>query len=435
MIGRLIGRLNVPLSAIIAEGFLSRLSFGMINFALPLYALSLGMSLSQIGLLVSLRLGVGLALTPLAGWAADVFGRKRLLLTGLAARSTVALLFTLAGVPWHLFAIRTLHGASTAARDPSASSLIADYAHEGKRASAFAWQGTARSTGGALGAAFAGGLVGLTAADYHLVFGAAFAVSLIPLALTAALVSEESEDNTSKASEPGQAEQLAPDADKKTIEARAAPPLAPLALLGFMISGTSQLVHGLFPVLATEYAGLSAAQAGMIYAASALAMMVSGPAFGWVADTRGTKPVFLVRSLANTMSSVLYLVSPNLTGVTLGYLADGTGKAAFRPAWGATMAQVSSYDRSRQTRRMARLDMGREGGETFGPLLGGLIWDIWGIATLLVVRIILAVAVEGYALIVGRRFSFGAPRPNNWEEPRSGLIVEASDSKIGVKPG
>src|SRR5688572_25624321 len=104
----------------------------MINFALPLYALSLGMSLSQVGMLVSVRLAVGLALSPVAGWAADYLGRKRLLVWGLAARSAVALLFVVAAAPWQLFATRAVHGASTALRDPSANSLIADHADEGR---------------------------------------------------------------------------------------------------------------------------------------------------------------------------------------------------------------------------------------------------------------------------------------------------------------
>ena len=44
--------------ALVFEGFLSRFGFGIISFALPLYAYSLGMSMAAIGLLISLNLGV-----------------------------------------------------------------------------------------------------------------------------------------------------------------------------------------------------------------------------------------------------------------------------------------------------------------------------------------------------------------------------------------
>src|SRR2546428_2258317 len=98
-------QVNVPLIAIVGEGLLSRLSFGLITFALPLYARHLGFSLSQIGLLVALNTTVSMALKPLTGWVADRAGFKRTLLAGIGLRSVVSGLFGLASAPWHLFAI------------------------------------------------------------------------------------------------------------------------------------------------------------------------------------------------------------------------------------------------------------------------------------------------------------------------------------------
>jgi hypothetical protein len=48
-------RAQPTLVAVAAEGFLTRLGFSMIGFALPLYALSLGMGVAEIGLLYALR--------------------------------------------------------------------------------------------------------------------------------------------------------------------------------------------------------------------------------------------------------------------------------------------------------------------------------------------------------------------------------------------
>ena len=58
---------NAALLAMVAEGFLSRLSFGLISFALPLYAYHLGMKLSEIGILSSINLVVAMAFKPLMG--------------------------------------------------------------------------------------------------------------------------------------------------------------------------------------------------------------------------------------------------------------------------------------------------------------------------------------------------------------------------------
>src|SRR5690242_21767529 len=47
-------RTHLSLLAITAEGLLSRLSFGVIGFALPLYARHVGLSFTQIGIFVCL---------------------------------------------------------------------------------------------------------------------------------------------------------------------------------------------------------------------------------------------------------------------------------------------------------------------------------------------------------------------------------------------
>ena len=88
------------LLAIVAEGFLSRLSFGVINVALPLYAdRQLGMSTGQIGLLISLNTMVALLFKPVMGALADRFGLKRSLNVSVLLRSAVTLLLAVGDRP------------------------------------------------------------------------------------------------------------------------------------------------------------------------------------------------------------------------------------------------------------------------------------------------------------------------------------------------
>ena len=144
------------LSAMVAEGFLSRFSFGIVSFALPLYALELGLGLTEIGLLASLNLMVAIALKPAAGWVADRAGLKLSLTAAIALRSAVSLLLAMATVPWQLFATRSLHGVSIALRDPAVNALIAEGASKERIASAFAWYQTAKSVAGSLGKVIGG---------------------------------------------------------------------------------------------------------------------------------------------------------------------------------------------------------------------------------------------------------------------------------------
>ena len=88
---------NVSLMAIVAEGLLSRLSFGLISFTLPLYARHLGLSLTEVGILAALNSAVAVGLKPLAGWSADRFGLRRIYLAAIGIRSLVS--FFAAGLP------------------------------------------------------------------------------------------------------------------------------------------------------------------------------------------------------------------------------------------------------------------------------------------------------------------------------------------------
>jgi MFS family permease len=162
------------------------------------------------------------------------------------------------------------------------------------------------------------------------------------------------------------------------------------------------MLHGLFPLLATEYAGMSEAETGILYVVTTFVILGAGPLFGWLSDHVSRKLVLLTRGVANVFSSAIYLVAPNPVGVSASKVLDDTGKAAFNPAWGAVMAQVSSVDRRSRARSMGYMSLGQDGGEIAGPILAGLLWSLWGVPAVMGVRIILAIAAELYSLAIVR---------------------------------
>jgi MFS family permease len=210
--------------------------------------------------------------------------------------------------------------------------------------------------------------------------------------------------------------------------------LLPVAALGFLIACTARMISQLFPVLAIEYGGLSVGQTGLIYAVSLVVVIAAGPAFGWLSDNVSRKLVLMVRGLANTVSSLMFLFFPTFAGLAAGAVIDSMGKAAFRPAWGALMAQFAGLDRRRRARTMSYLSLGEGLGETLGPLLGGFLWSVWGVGVMLGARVALALVGEIYALIVAgdvRQASrFGRPdslpRPPEDHEPHFNRHVELS---------
>src|ERR671931_333956 len=167
--------------ALVAEGFLMRLGFGIISFALPLYARYLGLSLAETGTLLALTGVVKVALKPVMGWCADRVGTKRGLVVALGLRSLVSFLFAFASAPWQLYSIRTIHGLSTSVRDPAVNALIAEHGDEKAMGSAFAWYFTAKSLANSLGKAVAGALLTLTGSNFTAVFLLTWGISSLTL--------------------------------------------------------------------------------------------------------------------------------------------------------------------------------------------------------------------------------------------------------------
>jgi MFS family permease len=397
----MITRRSFGLHAIVAEGLLSRLSFGLIAFVLPLYARGLGLSIAEIGVLTALNSAASVLLKPAMGWVADRFGLKRAFVTSVALRSVVSFLLVVAGAAWQLYPIRVLHGLSAALRDPAANVLIAEQGGEKKVASAFAWYQTAKTAAGSLSKALGGLLLALFAANYSAVFLVAFALSALPLLVVVLFVPDArphaEEEPAAKAAAP--AEEPAPRA--------AAPRVSVLGVagFGFLVASTAEMLSNLFPLLATEYGGLTLAQAGAAQAIGSAIAIASGPVFGWLHDHVSEKLVLTTRSAANVLSSAAYLVFPSFAGVTVATGVDAAGKAAFRPAWGAMMARVAGQDRRSRARTVSWMCMGEDAGGVFGPVLAGLLWTGWGVPAVLGARVLLAIVTEVYTVAIA------APKP------------------------
>jgi hypothetical protein len=117
-----------------------------------------------------------------------------------------------------------------------------------------------------------------------------------------------------------------------------------------------------------------------------------------------SRPLVLsVRGFANTASALIYLVAPNLAGMWLGKSLDDLGKAAFRPAWGSLMADISSQDRRKRARIMGYLTAGEDAGDIAAPILAGLLWTGFGVPAVLLARVGLAVMAEAYTLWLEHR--------------------------------
>ena len=402
--------ISPSLIALLAEGFLTRLSSGVIGFALPLFAYrKLGLSLAESGALLAMNVAAEQLFKPLMGWAADRIGLKRAYTLAIAGRSLAALAYALSGSAWQVYSARFLRGVAESLREPSVNALIAENAKAKSVASSFAWYNTAKQTASAIGKTASGFLLAMMADNFSAVFLLAFALSILPIIVVALYVREpqiHKESVVAEESTRGKAEPELPalprDPSGSNSDATSKASIFSYAMLGFLISCTAQMIANLFPVLATEYAHLTEAQTGLIYAVTVAVVIVAGPAFGWFADNVSRKLALTVRGLANTISSALFFFTPTFPGLAAGSVIDAAGKAAFRPAWGSLMARVSGFDRKRRAQIMGHLSLGEGLGEMLGPMLGGFLWQTWGLGVMLGVRVALAIVGEVYAFKIAR---------------------------------
>lgn len=393
-------RENPTIAAISAEGFLTRLGFGMVGFALPLFALKLGMNLAEVGVLYALHSVTVLIIKPLMGWAADRYGRKHTLVFAVTMRCLVGLLFVFVSLPWHLYAIRILQGIMTAARDPSASALIAGHGNKKSMATAFAWYYTARDVGHSLGAAVAGLLIAATD-NYHLVFAIAFVTSCVALITVLRYVHEIPGKSIEQVKEEAAAAAALPPVPPLSFR-EAYVPLLPYFGFGLMVAITAEMMRGIFPIIAVQYGHLTVAEAGIAASASSIAILGAGPAFAWLSDNIHRSVALTARSIANGVSSLMYIFWPSFAGFVTGRILDDTGKAAFRPTWGATLAELASAHPERRARIMSFLDLSSNMGEIMGPLLAGFMMSAFGIPLMLGLRVALSMGTEVYAVLLFR---------------------------------
>ena len=307
---------RAAIATIYTEGLFGRLAFSMVSFAMPLYAAALGLSLAQIGVLISVRTIFVLPFKPIAGWLADRVGTRKVYLASITARTLSALVLFFAGDFWSLMAVRLLQGASSAGRDVVSLGVIAREA-QSRVGSRFGWYSSAKHIGNLAGAGAAGLLIAAFGGrfdpdNYQALWIIVLAMSLIPLLVAWFGLREIKGPVT------GDTGAVAPTGrPRSSLIGRLRSVLGVTmqglwgaASVGMLVAASAYMVHGLFPVLATEYAGLSEAQAGVIYSVSGLAFVAAAPTFGWLIDRRGRSLGLAIRSLCNIGSSVLYVAFP-----------------------------------------------------------------------------------------------------------------------------
>src|SRR5207245_1532992 len=170
----------------------------------------------------------------------------------------------------------------------------------------------ARDVGRSLGYGVAGLLIEFSG-GFQAVFLIAFLTSCIAVVTVVKYVTESPTASPEPAEASTESAEAAPVARSERQTSRSLSALwalygrlLPYAGFGLMVASSAEMMRGIFPVLATEYAHLTEAQAGLAVSTSSVAVLVAGPLFAWLSDNVSRKLALGARSAANTLSSVLY---------------------------------------------------------------------------------------------------------------------------------
>lgn len=149
---RLSGRSRLILMVLCAAQFMVALDFSVLNVALPALGTDLGLSTGQLQWAITAFALPSGGFLLLFGRIGDLYGRRRLFLTGLVVFGAASLLATLAWNPAAFLAGRALQGLGAAAIVPTGMSLLTTTFREGpERDRALGISGTLLSLGFTVG--------------------------------------------------------------------------------------------------------------------------------------------------------------------------------------------------------------------------------------------------------------------------------------------
>lgn len=176
-------RQRVLLTLLLGAQFMIAVDFSILNVALPEVGAGLGFSLANLQWIATAFALPAAGFTLLFGRVADLVGRKRLFIAGMAVLGGASLLGGLAVSPAMLLVARVLQGLATAAVTPAGLALLTSAFAEGRpREKALGLNGALMSAGFTAGAILGGALTSLLSWRWAFLINVPVAAAVVALA-------------------------------------------------------------------------------------------------------------------------------------------------------------------------------------------------------------------------------------------------------------
>lgn len=380
--------LPVEVSVLASIAFFVALGFGIVIPSIPIFADSFGVSALAASAVVSAFALMRFVSSPFAGAWTNRFGERTVLATGLGIVAVSSLLAGLAQSFPQLLVLRGIGGIGSAMFTVSAMALLLRVvdADQRGRASA-AWQG-GFLVGGVAGPAIGGILLALSIRAPFFFYAGTLAVATVIALVFLSPARLAAREAAVVASEPSTPDSVPDDRPGGWTELRQAlgnggyrAALAVNLATGLTAFGLRAALIPLFVVQALQQGPSLSGWAFLVAAVVQAAFLV--PA-GRLTDLRGRRPAMIIGTVA-TIAGMLLLVADDMaTGslsialivffVSMAVMSIGTAFLGSAPS-----AVVGDIMGGRQGGSVvAAFQMVSDIGAVIGPLLGGLLLDLYG---------------------------------------------------------
>lgn len=348
---------NPMLLAVSLTVFASFTGLGMVNTVRVLYAQSHGASLGIISAMGSAYLIANFVFQYPAGWVADRWGRRQVMIVGLVAQATLTLLYLFISDPVTFIALRFLEGIAAAGIVPSARALITDSISPDQQGEAFGIFNAFFNAGFLLGPGI-GGLLATT--GFASTFIAAILFRLVAVVLLLTMV--KAAGKTRKVSTEGLEKAIirpitgaltnALTSGRQSREIQLTflyKTLLTLPLIGayFIIFGDFLYLgfdQTLLPIWLHDHLGAGVAVIGLVYVSWSIPNILLSTLGGRMADRRQRSLLILVFGLAQVPIYIGYGLANTVIVVLVLSIVHGVVYAFIQPALDSHVAASSAAD-------------------------------------------------------------------------------------------
>ncbi|MHB9146126.1 MAG: MDR family MFS transporter [Symbiobacteriia bacterium] len=351
----------------------------MIRPFLALYLYSrLGASTVVIGLFMGLMALVGLASGMVAGSFADRFGRRRMMIIGLAAEAAVMLLFSRARTLPQFVLLGALMGTVGPVFWPASSAAIADVTPPEKRAHAYGLLRIAVNVGAAIGPLI--GAIFVTR-SYSLAFlitavsTTAFAVAvaaLVPETKPAAVAADT--DSAASAVEAGAGRGAPAEGGYRVVLRDSV--FVVFLLLGVLVGISYAQIENTLAIFLTSSRGLTAEHYGSLIAFNGLLVVVLQLGITHLANRYPVQRVLALSALVYAVGYLGFGFMHSWFGLMAAMAVVTIGEMINAPSYTKFVADISPADLRGRYMAASGLPWGVAG--VVGPILGGFLLGRWG---------------------------------------------------------